>query len=102
MAPLATVPGGRYHAFVPVFVRRWPMRQLPLPDALKGHVTDLVTEVALTDADGKVVAYLISPDQREMFYDMAFALADAADAQGAKAKLSAEQTAEILAEMRSL
>jgi hypothetical protein len=45
---------------------------LPLPEALKTHVTDLLGEIALTDAEGRVVAYIISPDQREMMHRLAF------------------------------
>jgi hypothetical protein len=80
------------------------MRQLPLPDALKDHVADLATEIALTDAEGRVVAYLFSPDQREMFYDMGAALADAADPAEARRIIAASPyrtTEAVLAEMRS-
>jgi hypothetical protein len=80
------------------------MRQLPLPDALKDHVADLVAEIALTDADGKVVAYLFSPDQREAFYDLAAALADRGDPAEARRKIAASPygtTANVLAEMRA-
>jgi hypothetical protein len=78
------------------------MRQLPLPDALKDHVADLVTEIALTDADGKVVAYLFSPDQREMFYDMGAELTDLAHERARTNPLPPDQVAAILGEMRAL
>src|SRR2546428_7496973 len=66
-----------------------PMRQLPLPDALKQHIADLRQEIALTDADGCVVAYLFAPDQREAFYDMGAMIADAADPAEARRMIAA-------------
>jgi len=80
------------------------MRQLPLPDVLKEHVANLRQEIALTDADGRVVAYLFAPDQREAFYDMAAELADSADPAEARRQIAASpfgSTANVLAEMRS-
>jgi hypothetical protein len=80
------------------------MRKLPLPAALYEHVADLTDEVALTDAEGRVVAYLFSPDQREMFYDMGAAITDAADPAAARRKVAASPyrtTAAVLAEMRA-
>src|SRR5258708_5029300 len=41
------------------------MTQVPLPDELKVHVTGPFDEVALTDADGRVVAYVVSPERRQ-------------------------------------
>ena len=80
------------------------MRQLPLPDALKQHIADLRQEIALTDADGRVVAYLFAPDQREAFYDMGAMIADAADPAEARRMIAASPyrtTEAVLAEMRS-
>src|SRR5947209_3618774 len=81
-----------------------PMRQLPLPDALKEHVANLRQEIALTDAEGRVVAYLFAPDQREGFYDMAAMIADAADPAEARRRIAASafgSTEYVLAELRS-
>jgi hypothetical protein len=78
------------------------MRKLPLPDALKDYIGGLTGEIALTDADGRVVAYLFAPNQREAFYDMAFELADATIEDVRKHRLSPERTAEVLSEMRAL
>ena len=49
-----------------------------------------------------MVAYLFSPDQREMFYDMGSALLDEAAEQARKHRLPPERTAEVLSEMRAL
>ena len=65
------------------------MRQLPLPDALKEHVANLRQEIALTDAEGRVVAYLFAPDQREAFYDMGFMIADSFDPAEARRMIDA-------------
>jgi hypothetical protein len=81
------------------------MRQLPLPDGLKEHVTNLRQEIALTDADGRVVAYLFSPDQREAFYDMGFMIADSIDPAEARRMIAASPygtTEAVLAEMKRL
>jgi hypothetical protein len=81
------------------------MRQLPLPDALKDHVSDLLDELALTDADGRIVAFVISPDQREMMYRLAFDLfADEPPVDALKAYKEGryKTTAEVLARLRSL
>jgi hypothetical protein len=78
---------------------------LPLPDALKDHVADLLGEIALTDADGRVVAYVISPDQREMMYRLAAELmGDPESVDGLKAYKEGrgKTTAEVLARLRSL
>jgi|SRR5689334_9429357 hypothetical protein len=82
-----------------------PMRQLPLPDALKDHVADLLDEIALTDADGRVVAFVISPDQREMMYRLAFDLfpeEPTVDALKAYKEGRCKTTAEVLARLHSL
>jgi hypothetical protein len=81
------------------------MRQLPLPDALKGHVGGLLNEIALTDADGRVAAYVISPDQREMMYDLAAALFDdepPVDGLKAYKEGRCKSTAEVLARLKGL
>jgi hypothetical protein len=78
------------------------MRQLPLPETLKEHIANFRQEIALTDAEGRVVAYLFAPDQREAFYDMAAALSDVAAEQARKNPLPPERTAELLAELRAL
>ena len=81
------------------------MRQLPLPDALKEHVANLRQEIALTDAEGRVVAYLFAPDQREAFYDMGFMIADSFDPAEARRMIAASPyrtTEAVLAEMRRL
>ena len=44
------------------------MQKLLLPDALREHIAELRQEIALTDPDGRVVAYLFAPDQREAFF----------------------------------
>ena len=51
------------------------MLYMPIPDSLK-HVVDDVTEIALTDASGKVVAVVVPPGHRETLYDMVNALFD--------------------------
>lgn len=80
------------------------MRQLPLPDSLKEHVSDLRQEIALTDANGRVVAYLFAPDQREAFYDMAAELLDREFPAEARRTIAASPygtTQNVLAEMRA-
>jgi hypothetical protein len=49
------------------------MLYLPIPDSLKDVVDDM-TEIALTDASGKVVAVVVPPGHREMLYDMVNAM----------------------------
>jgi hypothetical protein len=78
------------------------MQKLLLPDALREHIAELRQEIALTDPDGRVVAYLFAPDQREAFYDMAAELTDAAAEHARKNRLSPERTAEVLSELRAL
>ncbi len=81
------------------------MRQLPLPDALKDHVADLLDEIALTDADGRIVAFVISPDQREMMYRLAadlFADEPPVDTLKEYKEGRCKTTAEVLARLRSL
>jgi hypothetical protein len=81
------------------------MRQLPLPDVLKEHVADLGQEIALTDVNGRVVAYLFSPDQREAFYDMGFMIADSFDPAEARRIVASSPyrtTEAVLAEMRRI
>jgi hypothetical protein len=49
------------------------MIHMPIPDSLKDVVDDM-TEIALTDASGQVVAVVVPPGHREMLYDMVNAL----------------------------
>jgi len=49
------------------------MLHMPIPDSLKDVVDD-ITEIALTDASGNVVAVVVPPGHRETLYDMLHAL----------------------------
>lgn len=71
------------------------MLYMPIPDSLKDVVDD-VTEIALTDASGKVVAVVVPPGHRETLYDMLQALFE----DDAGVKLSSEEVRRAIREGR--
>lgn len=81
------------------------MRQVPLDDDLRAKLGDLEDEIALIDADGRVLAYVMRPDEREMMYDMAAALLDDAEPVDALREYKAgrfKTSAEVFARLKSL
>jgi len=81
------------------------MRKITLDDDLRAKLGDLSGEVAVCDAAGNVVAYLVPPDQREMMYDMAAALVsdeELAAASREYAEKGGLTTADVLAHLKGL
>jgi thymidine kinase len=81
------------------------MRTITFDDDLRSKLGDLSGEIALRDADGRVIAYVMAPQYREMMYDMAAALfndAEPVDSMKAYREGRCVTTAEVLARLRRL
>jgi hypothetical protein len=81
------------------------MRQITLDDDLRAKLGDLSDEIALCDADGRVVAYVMAPQYREAMYDMAANLVSDEELRAASREYAEKgglTTAQVLAHLQSL
>ena len=82
------------------------MREVPLDDDLRAKLgDDLSDEIALRDKNGQVVAYVVSPDHREMLYRLAANLIDDHKIEAARQEYrerGGKTTAEVLAGLAEL
>ena len=81
------------------------MRKITLDHDLRAKLGDLSGEVALCDADGNIVAFIMPPGHRDMMYRMAANLFDDEELEAARreyAEHGGKTTAEVLAHLAEL
>jgi hypothetical protein len=78
------------------------MRQITLGDDLRAKLGDLSGEIALCDATGTVVAYIMLLGHREMLYRLAADLFDDEELARAEREEGGMTTAQVLEHLKSL
>ncbi len=78
------------------------MRKITLDDDLRAKLGDMSEEVALCDAAGNVVAYIMTPGHREALYSLASDLFTDEELERAEREEGGMTTAQVLEHLKSL